>query len=209
MTYPQYPPHQPARRPGLSTGAKVTLGCGTAAVGSFFVLVIFGMVSVLATPPEPPPEEVTGASTEEQPREEEPETEAEEEDAPGMSETVEHGDFAFTITNVEEGITSVDTGIVGPAEPRGQYVVVSITAENISDSGAYFEGSDQVLIDVEGAVYSYDIEASEGFDWLEKINPGTEVSGTLAYDVPEGFEVSHMMVNGKSMFDEGVRVDLG
>lgn len=45
--------------------------------------------------------------------------------------------------------------------------------------------------------------------------PGGEDSATeaaeatSAYDVTPGTEIDHMLVNGRTMVDEGVRVDLG
>lgn len=42
----------------------------------------------------------------------------------------------------------------------------------------------------------------------DDLNPGSEDSGFLAYDVPDDFEADHMLVNGETTFEDGVRVNL-
>lgn len=57
-------------------------------------------------------------------------------------------------------------------------------------------------------MYRRDVSASSGIDWLEVVNPGVEVEGKLAFDVPKAFELSHLLVNGEGSFSTGVRVDV-
>src|SRR5690606_13467667 len=85
---------------------------------------------------------------------------------------------------------------------------VELRAKNIGSEPEYFEGRNQVLMDTGGKMYRYDVSASSGFDWLEPVNPGNEVQGVLAFDVPAGFELSHLLVNGEGSFADGVRVDV-
>jgi hypothetical protein len=127
---------------------------------------------------------------------------------PGIGELVEHGDWEMTVTSYEEGVATGDLRAEFPEEPAGQWIVVEMTATNIASSPEYFEPSDQVLLDVDGSMYSYDILASHEVWDLDTVNPGNTVEGQIAFDVPEGVEISHMMVNGASAFEDGVRVDI-
>ncbi|WP_017557681.1 DUF4352 domain-containing protein [Nocardiopsis baichengensis] len=215
MAFPPPPPPPPPSPPkGMSTGAKIGLGCGgcaAAAFMGFMGLMVLGLLAGGAgdgpTASEPAgdgaAQSAGGGGDEGGDRADE---DAEETYAVG--DTVSHGDWDITVTSVEEGATEIEDEFGLVEEAGGQFVVMEIEATNTSSEGQYFEAGNQVLMDPDGSMYEYDIPASSGIDWLEKVNPGSEISGAIAYDVPEDFELDHILVNGKSTFADGVRVDV-
>lgn len=189
----QQPPSQPPRQ-GMSTGAKVTLfGCGGCATLLVVLFVAVGCLALVA------PSSESRLDTAEQP--------AEVEESYRVGDAVAHGAWEFTVLNIEEGVSEVEEEWETHS-PQGQYVLVELRAKNIGSEPEYFAGRDQVLMDTDGKMYRYDVSASSGFDWLEPVNPGNEVQGVLAFDVPTGFELSHLLVNGEGSFADGVRVDV-
>ena len=204
MSTPQQPPLGPPVPPkqNMSTGKKVALfGCATPLLILFLMV---GCVAVLAPGGEDTAED-TGAEAADAGTGEEEGSEQTHE----LGETFEHGSFAFTVHSVEEGVASVEGEFGLTQEARGEYIVVELTAENISSSAEYLEGSDQVLMDADGNMYERDISASSDDSFIDQLNPGQTAEATLAYDITPGPEIDHMLVNGKTMVDEGVRVDLG
>ncbi|GAB3480824.1 DUF4352 domain-containing protein [Nocardiopsis coralliicola] len=125
-----------------------------------------------------------------------------------VGEEFEHGNFAFTVNGVERGLPSVTDEFGLSSEPRGTYVVVSMTAANVSSEAQYLEGSNQLLMDDDGKQYEYDLSASTDTSFLDQVNPGQSAEAEIVYDVPEDAAITHMMVNGKTLVDDGVRVDL-
>lgn len=213
MSYPsgpQYPygpppPPQPPK-PGMSTGAKVGLGVGLGCgIPILLLVMLVGCAALLSSPASESTASPTPAAVEDA---EEVEEATEEETHPGLGDVVEHGDWEITVISIEYDVPTSDLESIFAEDPSGQWVVVELEATNVSSGPAYFTASDQVLMDDAGSMYTNDIMSSEGIDALGQVNPGGSVSGQLAIDVPEGTEISHMLVNGKTFFDEGVRVDL-
>ncbi|KIH99866.1 hypothetical protein LP52_04955 [Streptomonospora alba] len=193
----------------MSTGAKVGIGCGIATVTGFILMMGGCAVLILAAPdtadtdpgaPAPAADADDGGG--------EGSAEAPAEESYVVGDTVSHGSWDITVTSVEQGVGSVEDEFGLTEEPRGQYVVMELTVVNTGSEAAYFEARDQVLMDADGAMYEYDIPASSGLDWLEKINPGTEATGNIVFDVPTDFGLDHILVNGEGSFADGVRVDL-
>ncbi|XKK40109.1 DUF4352 domain-containing protein [Nocardiopsis sp. ARC36] len=208
-----YGPHGQAVPPpkrGMSTGAKIglgCLGCGGLSVLGFVFLLVVGLLMPSGDSGDggsaaSSPEAGTGGG-EEQSADEEPE----EESHPGLGEVVEHGAWEITVVGIEYDVPVSELGILAE-EPSGQWVTVEMEAANTGSGPNYFMADDQVLIDASGSMYTYDMMASDGIEVLAEVNPGNSVAGYLAFDVPADVEITHMMVNGESMLDEGVRVDL-
>ncbi len=202
------PPFGPAVPPkqGMSTGKKVALfGCATPLLVLFLMV---GCVAVLAPGGEDTAED-TGTEAADTDTGGEEDGEEEGEESHELGETFEHGSFAFTVRSVEEGVASVEGEFGLTEQARGEYIVVELTAENTSSSAEYLDGSNQVLMDTDGNMYERDISASSDDSFMDQLNPGQSAEATLAYDVTSGTEIDHMLVNGKTMIDDGVRVDLG
>lgn len=216
MAFPPPPPPPPSPPKGMSTGAKIGIGCGgcaAAAFMGFMGLMFLGLLAGTAGD-DPTASEPAGDGTAQSAGGggddggDDAGGGEDAEEAYTVGDTVSHGDWDITVTSVEEGVTAIEDEFGLPEEPSGQFVVLEIEAANTSSKGQYFDAGDQVLMDPDGSMYEYDIPASSGIDWLEKVNPGNEVGGTIAYDVPENFELDHILVNGKGSFADGVRVDV-
>lgn len=211
---PPPPPisNQPPRR-GMSTGSKIALGCGIAAIVGF-VLMVGGCMAVIVAAPSGetvesnnPPQ--TGSST--QPAESEGDNDGEEKTAT-IGDTVKSGAFSFTVTDVETGVMEVtdDSGYLSET-PDGQYVVVSVTVENVGDESGYFDSSSQKLVDASGKKYSTDTaaEITGGADsFLNEINPGNSVDGKLVFDVPEDIKLDKLELQDFISFDKSAVVDV-
>ncbi|WP_017541889.1 DUF4352 domain-containing protein [Nocardiopsis halophila] len=220
MAFPPPPPPPPPSAPkGMSTGAKIGLGCGgcaAAAFMGFMGLMVLGLLAGGAgdgpTASEPAgdgaAQSAGGGGEDAGDGADDAGGDEDAEETYAVGDTVPHGDWDITVTSVEEGATEIEDEFGLVEEAGGQFVVMEIEAANTSSEGQYFEAGNQVLMDPDGSMYEYDIPASSGIDWLEKVNPGSEISGAIAYDVPEDFELDHILVNGKSTFADGVRVDV-
>ena len=209
MSYGPYgqsvPPPRPPKQ-GMSTGAKVGIGCGGCLGASLLLFLFAGCVAVIGadTPEEPSPP--PAASSEEEV--DEAAAEVEPEAHPGLGEAVEHGNWEITVVALHRDVPTAELDSVLAEEPSGQWVTVEITATNTTSGPQFFDGSSQVLMDADGSMYSSDALASDGLGLFEEANPGSTVSGRLAYDVPTDLEIDHMLVNGETFLDDGVRVDL-
>lgn len=128
----------------------------------------------------------------------------------GIGDTVEDGAFAFTVTDVETGVSSVGGDFLRE-EAQGQYVIVHVTVENIGDRAEMFDGSNQKLFDAEGREYSNDSAAEISLDnsdaFLTDINPGNTIKAQVVFDIPEDVEPVSIELH-ESVFSGGVTVSL-
>lgn len=129
-----------------------------------------------------------------------------------IGERVEDGQFAFTVTGVEQA-QQLGQGALA-TQAQGKYVIVNVSAENVSNEAATFNaGASQVAYDAQGAEYqtSEDAmmsgDASDQASFLQQINPGSSVEGRLVYDVPEDVQLTSVELHGGT-FSEGVEVTL-
>lgn len=128
----------------------------------------------------------------------------------GVGQEARDGKFAFTVTGVETAKTTGDqSNPYEQATAQGEYVIVSMTVQNIGDRSQSFFASNQKLIDSAGRQYSADSRADM---WINKeiqsdINPGNHVQAKVAFDVPAGTQPSTIELHD-SMFSGGVKVRL-
>ncbi|GAA0597989.1 DUF4352 domain-containing protein [Actinomadura livida] len=130
----------------------------------------------------------------------------------GIGREYRDGKFAFTVTKVRKGVKKVGNEYVGDTA-QGQFVFIHVTVKNIGDEARSFTHHNQTLIDTEDREFEADPEASmwSGQDtksFLQQINPGNSVKGTLIYDVPRGTKLKAIELHD-SMFSRGVTVPLG
>lgn len=131
--------------------------------------------------------------------------------APGIGSKVRDGKFEFTITGVRDGGTQVGSSDFGE-KAQGQFWLIDITVENIGDESQVFFDSEQKVKDEKGRQHSADTAAALYLEdnqnvWLEEINPGNTVKGSLIYDLPAGSTPAEIELHD-SMFSGGVTVDL-
>ncbi|NEC93298.1 DUF4352 domain-containing protein, partial [Streptomyces sp. SID12501] len=105
----------------------------------------------------------------------------------GIGTPVRDGKFEFTVTGVEPGVTRVGDDMFGQ-DAQGQFLLVHVTVTNIGDEAQYFDGSSQKLTDTQGRTHSADTGAAiylgDAQSFLNQINPGNSVQGTVVFDVP-------------------------
>jgi hypothetical protein len=133
------------------------------------------------------------------------------EKAPGIGDAVRDGKFQFTVTDVEAGKKKVGNEYLN-TKAQGQFYLVDITVKNIGDEAQIFFADNQTLFNADGQEYSADSTASiyldESNSFMEEINPGNTVKGTVVFDIPKGMDPSKIELHD-SMLSGGVTVDLG
>lgn len=129
----------------------------------------------------------------------------------GMNEAARDGQFEFTVTSFECGITSVgEEGFT--EEPQGQYCLLGVSVENIGDSAQSLFADNQFLIDDQEREFSADSFATithnpEGDAFFSEINPGNSIEGEIVFDVPEDANIVQAELHDSAL-SGGVIVDL-
>ena len=127
-----------------------------------------------------------------------------------VGQKVRDGQFEFTVTKVTKGVKSVGDQYVNQ-KAQGAYVLVNVTVTNIGDSAQLLADSSQKLRDSKGREFSTDTAAAiylkDNKVFLNEINPGNSVKGTLVFDMPKGTEPASLELHD-SPFSDGVTVQL-
>jgi hypothetical protein len=193
------------RRPWFARHKVLTaLGC---------VVVVVAVAGALgggaddATPPAP----AAGAQSPSAPAAETSPEPAPAEARAGIGTPVRDGKFEFTVTGVEPGVARVGDDMFGQ-DAQGQFMLVHVTVTNIGDKAQYFDGSSQKLTDAQGRTHSADTGAAiylgDAQSFLNQINPGNSVQGTVVFDVPADAAPASVELHD-SPFSGGVEVALG
>jgi hypothetical protein len=170
-----------------------------------------------ATTSVPSPVATSVPPAEEPPTSEEPEPEPTEEEKPEpeakIGDRVTDGALRFVVSSVKCGATRIGDQYLN-TKAQGQFCMVKIKVKNISDGPTTFDGDNQTLINTKGQDFSADTEAmfyanDDNQTFLEEINPGNQVTGTLVFDIPKKSKPDHMLLKaGVFGFFEGVTVDV-
>ena len=135
----------------------------------------------------------------------EPEDEA---PGPGIGDAVQDGKFEFVVTEIETGIAEVGDEYLNE-QAQGQFVLVHMTVSNTGDRAQMLDGSNQKLVDTQGREHSADGSAAiylgDTGTFLNDINPGNSVEGTVVFDIPSDAEPASITLHD-SMFSGGVTV---
>lgn len=149
-----------------------------------------------------------GAGDDTAPAAEEP---AAEPAAPGIGTPARDGKFEFTVTSVEADVARVGDDLFGK-DAQGQFTLVHVTVTNIGDEAQYFDGSSQKLVDAQGRTHSADGSAAiylgDAESFLNQINPGNTVQGTVVFDIPANATPASLELHD-SPFSGGVTVSVG
>ncbi len=124
--------------------------------------------------------------------------------APGIGEPARDGKFEFVVTHVGTQST------IGYAQPRGQYIVVTMTVANVGDEPRSFFPGNQKLIDSAGREYAADTMAAAELNresMLLDFNPGFKAAVAVPFDVPPGTQAAAVDLHD-SAFSGGVEVRL-
>lgn len=131
-------------------------------------------------------------------------------ESPGIGDAVRDGKFEFVVTGVEDGGTEVGNEFLSE-KAQGRFQLIHITVTNIGDEPQMMSDSNQRVKDEQGRSFEVDSMAGIHLDdndiWLEDINPGNTVTGTLVFDMPEGSTPVEIELHD-SMFSGGVTVAL-
>lgn len=128
-----------------------------------------------------------------------------------MNDAASDGDFTFTVTGAESGLTQVgDSFLVQKAQ--GQFVVVTVRVRNDGSKAASFSPADQILLDEKDREFETDTTAQIALNdndiavW-DKINPGNTATVKLVFDVPASAVPTAIELHDRA-FGAGVTVSL-
>ena len=126
---------------------------------------------------------------------------------PGMNEEVTHDGMVFTVTQVETDVSSVEG-----ARPVDEYVIVHIDVASDTGSIETFWTDEQHVYTLDGSQVSEDYDATWDLDSSGHSHDlaanGTPESLQIAFDVPDGDELSHIGLSTQTLGGNEVEVDL-
>ena len=128
----------------------------------------------------------------------------------GLNKPVRDGAFAFTVTALRCGAAVSDE--IVEIEPKGSFCLVDVVVTNAGTSAAFFDSNAQKAYDAKGAEFSTDPQAevlvnTDAQNFLDQINPGAQVRGTLVYDVPDDTTLASVVLH-ESFSSPGARIAL-
>ncbi|WP_250001164.1 DUF4352 domain-containing protein [Actinoplanes sp. M2I2] len=129
-----------------------------------------------------------------------------------LGRAVEDGTFAFTVTAVRCGVSKLGDEAVD-LEPRGSYCLVDVLVKNGGTAVGSLDSSSQKAYDAAGAEFTTDAQAetfvnTDAQNFLDQINPGAQVRGTLVFDVPERTALASLVLHETSS-SAGARIAVG
>jgi len=168
------------------------------ALGAISLFVIVFLSS--QHPADPPP--VAGVTTNAQTAPAKPAKPAGPSVAPAGS-SVRDGKFEFQVLGVDRSATK-DNGF-STQRAKGEFYVVTVRVTNTGDKAQSFFASNQHLI-IDGKKYDATSSLIDN-TWMDAINPGLGLEGSVSFDVPKGAEPEAIEFHD-SMFSGGARVAL-
>ncbi|HKR81984.1 MAG TPA: DUF4352 domain-containing protein [Candidatus Saccharimonadales bacterium] len=130
-----------------------------------------------------------------------------------IGQTADDGKFEFTVTSIKCGEPSVSdsTGYLTKTA-QGQYCLLNLTVKNIGNEAQTLDNTSQYLFNSSNQKYSSDTEATIDINptngtFLNQINPGNTVTGTVVFDIPKGATPVTAELHDSAL-SGGVKVDL-
>jgi hypothetical protein len=128
--------------------------------------------------------------------------------AAGLNSPVSDGQFQFTVTKVECGHDTVGASPLMKTA-QGQFCLVSVAVKNTGDKAQYLDAGSQRAYNAQGQQYSADGAAGMYLDksntFLNQINPGNSVNGTIVFDIPKDAKLAKLQLHD-SPFSGGATV---
>ncbi|MER7278145.1 DUF4352 domain-containing protein [Dactylosporangium sp. NPDC000244] len=218
LTPPPFPP--PPRKKGLSAGAIVGI-----VIGGVIALCCLGGIALVATSDDKKPDK---QAADNQPLAAAPDgsssggssqapaakakttaaAPAKTPDVAGAGSAVRDGKFEFAVT---KGPDCGKTQIAGQ-KAQGRFCQITLQVKNIGNDARTFDDSNVVAYDAAGARYETDGVAGlyanpNGESFLEKINPGNQVSVVVVFDVAANVKLVTLELHD-SLFSRGAKVAL-
>jgi hypothetical protein len=198
------PGYQPPRPPKKDHTKRNILLAVAGAV------VLIGIIGALGSDDTGAPTPATKAPATPEPAAPAPATKAPDEPiAPAVGTEVRDGKFAFKVTRVQRGVSSVG-GQFGE-EAQGAFTIVTLLVKNIGNESQTFDASNQkayagsTAYEADGGASLYANEGSKSF--LEGINPGNSITVRIVFDAPKGKKLTKVELHD-STFSGGVEAAL-
>lgn len=131
--------------------------------------------------------------------------------SPHIGQVAKDGDFAFTVTAVQCGVTQVGDGDFGETAPAGsQWCLATMNVKNDKSEGQTFFASNQKAIDDHGNQLSADDAAilylpNDAAAESSSVNPGVSVSVVVPFQLPTTRRIAKFELHD-SAFSGGVSV---
>lgn len=128
-----------------------------------------------------------------------------------MNQPVRDGKFEFVVSGMDCTKTKVGDQYLNKTA-QGKFCIVALSVKNVGDQAQTFSDFDQKAKDAQGRTLDADSTAGiylkESNSWLNKINPGNQVKGSIVFDVPKDGTLTELTLHD-SAFSGGVAVKLG
>jgi hypothetical protein len=129
----------------------------------------------------------------------------------GINQPARDGKFEFTVTGVQCGVKHIGPASFG-SDAQGQFCLVKVTVTNIGNEAQMFTGINVYGFNAAGQKFDTDTSAAiylegDARSFLENINPGNTVNGTLVFDIPVGQSLKKLELHD-SLLSGGVIVNL-
>lgn len=128
-----------------------------------------------------------------------------------VGDPVRDGNFEFVVQKMQCGVSRIGSADFG-ADAQGQYCLVTMSVKNVKSDSQTFDSSNQLAFDTNGRKFDSDPDGDLYTDggesaFLNDINPGNRVTGTVVFDVPRTAKITKLELHD-SMFSGGVTVDM-
>jgi hypothetical protein len=130
---------------------------------------------------------------------------------PGLNQVVKDGDFAFTVTGMQCGVTHVGSDSFGQDAPAGsQWCMVTMNVTNDKTTAQTFFASNQKAINAAGSQLSADSSAlfylpGGSSSEIAQVNPGISVTATIPFQLSSNDSIKSLELHD-SAFSNGVSV---
>jgi hypothetical protein len=126
-----------------------------------------------------------------------------------VGQTVTDGKFGFKVDSVSCGRSKIGGEYLN-TYAQGQFCLVKVYVVNIGNRSQMFSSGNVTAYNAKGQEYEADAGAAmylgeDSRSFLEDINPGNGVLGTVVFDIPKGERIAKLKLQD-SMFSRGVYV---
>lgn len=130
--------------------------------------------------------------------------------SPHIGQVAKDGDFAFRITSVQCGLTTIGSSPLTETAPTGsQWCLTNMTVKNIKGAAQEYFPSNQYAFDGKGRKLSADTGAliylPGSGPLVATINPGVSISAVVPFQLPASSKIQKFVLHD-SAFSNGVTV---